>query len=937
MNMLCLAIICSGLVYLGCSSSKKIENDLSMYDKTKVSNRIKLDSAGPKTDKLELKWKWEKDLIGAIFTKFIVNNGKVIFCTATDFKGPLEGAVYCFNITSGEIIWVFNAGADILYEPELLNGKIYFWANAFHGSSPYYCKLFCIDQESGQKVWDYTINKAVNFLSKLAIWNNNVYFFANYEKSGEIICLVADNGRTVWDIRTSILNCQNLLISNNRFIIDSWDKILYCINTENGKVIWESLNDAKSKTSLKLLDGKIYWSNISNVVCLNEDNGKKIWNYKTNSISIVNVSPKGIILRTVKSGKNNSEQLVCLETNSGDLIWEKITKYYENNIITSPSFEISNDNKIFYTSNVNIQNKFNEYKYLFIDGNTGITFWDNISYSFINKQSIIYNNNIFIINGYGSDGFKKQLICLDIKTGAKIWEIYFVSNSNPIITILNDRIYLLASVSTGMIAYSTFYYLNINDGSILYEYYFQRVDSVDSFCYLTIANNNILVGSLGGRVHCFGDKENTNESKTVLNTINDDTNLFIDNRMHDKPESFVFKGAHPPGGCRGDSNDFYYWIWKYGPASTCEEPEFYDVNTGKLLFKDPYTYSSVKVFGKYIALIGRSGFDNNKYLTFIYDNNKLLRSISNKLVYIVNDTYCIEDNNKLIFKNIINDEVLNIHQIENGFIVPENQNIPETIYLISKYSSYLLDTKTYKIVLDVPFDLGYYPKNYIMKISQGVLFELDLQKRFIKVIKEVRIFDEIDEYDYIDNYVILDANKAFDNNKSILYDINTGKQVAFLDNFRYGINRRNIILFTNSYDGKRFYAYSTINGKQLWTYETKGISGALVYGDKLIYVEDETNKTICIDINTGKTIWETNDVYLSYYSTFFNGNDAYDYDYVNVGNGYLIKLDLETGKTLFKKQIEDLSYIDFENDVFYTIQYEKEPKKYQLKDFKRIW
>ncbi len=77
-----------------------------------------------------------------------VANGRV-------FIGALDGDVYSFNATNGEVIWKYPTGEEMWSSPSVADGKV------FIGSSN--GKLYCLNETTGDLIWDkFTLGRVVS-------------------------------------------------------------------------------------------------------------------------------------------------------------------------------------------------------------------------------------------------------------------------------------------------------------------------------------------------------------------------------------------------------------------------------------------------------------------------------------------------------------------------------------------------------------------------------------------------------------------------------------------------------------------------------------------------------------------------------------------------------------------------------------------------------
>jgi hypothetical protein len=70
--VVCLSLIGTTFIFAGCGGSENTDSSIEanvwpMFGRTPDGNRVAPNEAGPKTDKLVLKWKWEKEIRGELY------------------------------------------------------------------------------------------------------------------------------------------------------------------------------------------------------------------------------------------------------------------------------------------------------------------------------------------------------------------------------------------------------------------------------------------------------------------------------------------------------------------------------------------------------------------------------------------------------------------------------------------------------------------------------------------------------------------------------------------------------------------------------------------------------------------------------------------------------------------------------------------------------
>lgn len=404
-------------------------------------------------------------------------------------------------------------------------------------------------------------------------------------------------------------------------------------------------------------------------------------------------------------------------------------------------------------------------------------------------------------------------------------------------------------------------------------------------------------------------------------------------------ELLVAHYAHPPYGYKGFTNKFYYWYNGYGPAGSYGRPEFYDINTGKLQFKTKYDWYFMNVYGRYIiykrALVPEY-FDEYDY-SYVYSGSKLLLKLKEGLLYIDDQRWYSVGNKEIsIYSTQTNKKVdryfLRQHEHPSVYFIKD-----KAYFLIGDSSSgatKVVDVENLNLCLWVPVNINdnYIKKGMFSKISKGVMYKIDMIN--LKVVSKTPtpLKDEIQ---------IVSKNRAFDDETNTLVDISSGEQVLRVqgESFIEKVIGNNFICA--DYEGNNIRCYSLESGILLW--QLKGLKFRLLFanGNILLGYSDFSGPTLCINAVTGKIMWSIKSLRFDYYYSHYRGNFAYVVDQIlNESDKYsLYCVNLNTGKVIWEKNIGSslISDIDFERNRYYIRNNDKINTCYSLISHIKIW
>lgn len=195
------------------------------------------------------------------------------------FVGSNNGRMYSINLQNGEIIWSFDSKSELVSEPLLNEGVLYFVS----GSQA----LYALDAATGKQLWihsrqDTTSSMTIRGGSRPSIANDVVYVGFS---DGALVALNAKTGTEQWEItlnrNSKFKDIDASPVIDGDFIyVNSFDDKVYCLSREKGEILW---NAPYGGPTTPLVSGAHVFvtSSKGELVSLTKKDGNLAWSRKT--------------------------------------------------------------------------------------------------------------------------------------------------------------------------------------------------------------------------------------------------------------------------------------------------------------------------------------------------------------------------------------------------------------------------------------------------------------------------------------------------------------------------------------------------------------------------------------------------------------------------------------------------------------------------------
>lgn len=276
------------------------------------------------------------------------------------YFGGSDGFFYALDPQTGQEIWKFKVGAEILSEPTVDQDKIYFLSGLN--------VLYALDILTGETSWVYSRPSSSEFSirggSKPAVYENNI--FVGFS-DGYFVSLDKKKGQVSWEIslnknkRFKDIDSEPV-VHEGLLYISGFDDHLYCLDKKTGAIQWKIKSGAYSAPIFfdQLL---IYPTSQGEVWALNKKNSQRLWTYKVpqgiaSSLKVY----KGYVLFGESQGS-----LTLLNPKTGQIL----TQFNPGRgIFGSPTLDPQRPNVYFISNEANLysvslkENKFRVFDFL---------------------------------------------------------------------------------------------------------------------------------------------------------------------------------------------------------------------------------------------------------------------------------------------------------------------------------------------------------------------------------------------------------------------------------------------------------------------------------------------------------------------------------------------------------------------------------------------
>jgi eukaryotic-like serine/threonine-protein kinase len=191
--------------------------------------------------RVQVMWTFEPVERGAIVSSPLVTEDRIFVGVIHDVGFSSVGAVYCLDRLTGKELWKFDDDGRMQHmfsSPCLADGRLYI-GDGMHQN--FECKLYCLQADSGKKLWDFQVGNHVE--SSPCVANGKVYFGAGDDG---VYCLDAKTGKPCWHFREPLhVDSSPVLVGNHLFAGSGLSRKcktteVFCLNASTGDPVWRN-------------------------------------------------------------------------------------------------------------------------------------------------------------------------------------------------------------------------------------------------------------------------------------------------------------------------------------------------------------------------------------------------------------------------------------------------------------------------------------------------------------------------------------------------------------------------------------------------------------------------------------------------------------------------------------------------------------------------
>lgn len=310
----------------------------------------------------------------------------------------LLGIAHSSLPTKLDQLWKFPTGEMVVSTAAIVEGKVY--VASLNGI------LFCLDRESGKKLWTYRSiddpdpkSFAPGFKASPTVTVDTVYIG---DEDGVFHAVSRATGKQRWTVKTGAEIVSSASLYKDKVIFGSHDNGLYCVNASDGKRAWKFETQGPVNCTPGIIGNRTFVTGCDeHLRVINIDTGKEETDIGLGTYLIA--SP-AVVNEMLYVGTYASE-VVAVDWQTKKTVWtfkdaEREFPYHSCAAITSNRVILGGRDKRVHC----------------LDQKNGHEVWHFDTKGKVDSSPVIVDHRIFVGSEDGN------LYCLDIASGKELWK-----------------------------------------------------------------------------------------------------------------------------------------------------------------------------------------------------------------------------------------------------------------------------------------------------------------------------------------------------------------------------------------------------------------------------------------------------------------------------------------------------------------------------------
>ncbi len=445
---------------------------------------------------------WDTETTGAMLFSGAYYQGRFIR------GGTHDNKVYCFNTTTGEILWTFSANTDDGYfcvGPAVAYERVYILNKDGY--------LYSLDINTGDVIWKYKGPGFLMFPGNPTVADGKVYATTGQSASytvemgeSEFACLDAYTGQLIWKLpiesfapRESVAVAYGTLYMIPGNVTTAVDTItgdeyatlneVWALRSEpwpmwrrdpehtaagqtgpaDLTLRWKFMTGGGVVSSPSVAYGRVYFgSQDKNVYCVDARDSELIWKFETEARIM---SSPAVVDGKVYIGPDDG-YVYCLDAYNGNLIWKEdaggyVEAHFSAAVLLRSSPMVVNGRVYVGSLDTNVY---------CLDATNGDVNWKFKTEGYISSSPAVVNGAVYVVSQEPDSG---ALYKLDAASGNVIWK---TSIPYQLLFIEGTDLHASPTVADGMVFAASnakeYYGINATTGNIEWTY---RAEGAEEF------------------------------------------------------------------------------------------------------------------------------------------------------------------------------------------------------------------------------------------------------------------------------------------------------------------------------------------------------------------------------------------------------------------------------------------------------------------------